>query len=65
MRRAICLTLYTAMMVGGATLVYVQLFLSPVIKFWFVGGSGMLIFLGGYLLWEAFIAPLLGIKGKE
>jgi hypothetical protein len=57
MRRIVCFGLYAAMMVGGAVVIYMQLFLSTIIYFKFVAGAGMLLALGGYLFWEDFLKP--------
>ena len=61
-RKTIVLLLATLMIAGGAWLLYEQLTVSTIIygKFLFAGGA--LVFVGFVLLWEDFIAPLLGRK---
>jgi hypothetical protein len=54
-RRIICFVVYAAMCIGGAALVAVQLFMSPVIVKHVFAGAAVLMGLGGYLLWEDFL----------
>lgn len=56
-RRLLCFIVYVAMCVGGAAVVAVQIFISPVRILYIFGGGVMLMVIGGYLLWEDFLAP--------
>jgi hypothetical protein len=44
------------MCIGGAAVVAVQLFMSPVIIYPIFGGAVMVTGIGGYLLWEDFLS---------
>jgi uncharacterized membrane protein len=61
-RKTILVVLATLMIAGGAWLLYEQFTVSTIIygKALFAGGA--LVFFGLVLLWEDFIAPLLGRK---
>jgi hypothetical protein len=61
-RRAIILVLTTAMLGSGIWLLYDQLTVSTIISGKFIFGGGLLIAVGIMLLWEDFIAPLIGRK---
>ena len=65
MRKLILLVVATAMVVGGLYVVVAQLMWSPIIFFKFVIGGVALASVGIYLLWEDFLAPMLGIEVKE
>jgi hypothetical protein len=65
MRRIICFVLYMAMIIGGAGFVIMQLVHSGVIFTKLAAGSAMLAFFGGYLMWEDFLRPLVGVKEAE
>ena len=53
------------MIVGRAYLLLAEFFWATVIYFKAVLGGSALVVLGGYLLWEDFIAPVLGIEVKK
>jgi hypothetical protein len=65
MRKAILFVVAMAMIVGGLYVLIAQLFWSPVIFFKFVIGACAIASLGIYLLWDDFLAPMLGIEAKE
>ena len=61
-RRAIVLALATVMIAAGCWLLFEQLTASTIIYGKFLLGGGALMFVGFVLLWEDFIAPLIGRK---
>ena len=65
MRKALLFTVASAMIVGRAYLLLAEFFWATVIYFKAVLGGSALVVLGGYLLWEDFIAPVLGIEVKK
>ena len=65
MRKALLFTVASAMIVGRAYLLLAEFFWATVIYFKAVLGGSALIGVGGYLLWEDFIAPALGIEVKK
>ena len=65
MRKAVLFTVASAMIVGGLFLVFAELFWASRIYSLAVVGAGGLVAVGGYLLWEDFIAPVLGVQVKK
>jgi hypothetical protein len=65
MRKALLLVVASAMVAGGLALLFSELFWSTRIYFLSVFGGAALVAVGGYLLWEDFIAPALGIRLKK
>jgi hypothetical protein len=62
MRKVILLIIASAMVVGGLYVVAAQLFWLPKIYFMFVFGADAVAAVGLNLLWEDFIAPMLGTQ---
>jgi len=56
LRRTVCFVVYVAMCIGGAAVVAIQLFISPIIVKHIFGAAVMLMGIGGYLLWEDFLS---------
>jgi hypothetical protein len=52
----------SANIVGGVWLLYEQVTVSTIIYGWALFAGGLLVTVGLVLLWEEFIAPLLGRK---
>jgi hypothetical protein len=64
-RKALLLVISVGLIAGGLYWLAVQLFFAPVLYArWLLSGA-LPVFIGAYLLWEDFIAPLFGIKGKQ
>jgi len=61
-RKTVVLVLATLMIAGGAWLLYEQFTASTIIYGKFLLGGGALVFVGLVLLWEDFIALMLGRK---
>jgi hypothetical protein len=61
-RRTILLVIASANIVGGVWLLYEQVTVSTIIYGWALFAGGLLVTVGLVLLWEEFIAPLLGRK---
>jgi hypothetical protein len=59
MRQIAFLFVVACMISIGSYFLYVQLFNSPIIYFKIVSGSGMLIAMGVYMVWEEIIVPYL------
>ena len=59
-RRAIVLVIATAMIAGGAWLLYEQLTVSTIVYGKFLLAGGALVFVGLVLIWEDFVAPMFG-----
>ena len=53
------------MLIGGLYLVYFELLFAHPPSVRFIIGGAILVVVAGYLLWEDFIAPRLGIKTWE
>ena len=60
MRKALLLVVASAMVAGGLGLLFSELFWATRIYFLSVFGGAALVAVGGYLLWEDFLAPALG-----
>ena len=60
MRKALLLVVASAMVAGGLGLLFSELFWATRIYFLSVFGGAALVAVGGYLMWEDFIAPALG-----
>jgi hypothetical protein len=58
MRKLLLLIVSLSMVSIGLYLIFVQLFFSPLIFLKIFAGSGMLVFLGLFLLWDDFASPL-------
>jgi hypothetical protein len=65
MRKFLLLFLSSAMLIGGLYLVYFELLFAHPPSVRFIIGGAILVVVAGYLLWEDFIAPRLGIKTWE
>ena len=65
MRKALLFIVASAMIVGGLSLLFADLYWATRIYSLAVFGGGGLVTVGGYLLWEDFIAPVLGIQVKK
>jgi hypothetical protein len=61
-RRTILLVIAVTMIAGGLWLLYEQFTVSTIIYGRFLLAGGALVFVGFVLLWEDFVAPLLGRK---
>lgn len=62
MRQTVSLLVSCALLIGGLWLLYMQLFISPVIKGWFLMGAGFLIVVGGAWLFGDFVLPIFRKK---
>ena len=62
MRKALLLVVASAMVAGGLGLLFSELFWATRIYFLSVFGGAALVAVGGYLMWEDFIAPALRTK---
>jgi hypothetical protein len=58
MRKALLFIVASAMIVGGLSLLFADLYWATRIYSLAVFGGGGLVTVGGYLLWEDFIAPV-------
>jgi hypothetical protein len=65
MRKALLLVVASAMVAGGLAVLFSEFFWSPRIYFLAVSAGAALVAVGGYLLWEDFLAPALGINVKK
>ena len=61
---AILLVLSIAMVIGGLYVLAAELFWTPVIYGVFIMGGVSLVTVGSYLLWENFLAPILGDRDQ-
>jgi|SoimicMinimDraft_12_1059740.scaffolds.fasta_scaffold33404_1 hypothetical protein len=60
MRKALLLVVASAMVAGGLAVLFSEFFWSPRIYFLAVSAGAALVAVGGYLMWEDFLAPALG-----
>ena len=65
MRKALLLIVASALVAGGLGLLFSELFWATRIYFLSLFGGAALVAVGGYLLWEDFLAPALGINVKK
>jgi hypothetical protein len=63
MRRILAFVVEVALVLWGGFLLVFELGCASRIYFLAVGGGGMMVALGLYLLWTDFIGPLVGAKG--
>lgn len=62
MRQAASLLVSCALLIGGLWLLYMQLFVFPVIKGWFLMAAGFMATIGGVWLYGDFILPIFRRK---
>jgi hypothetical protein len=65
MRKAIVFLVSIAMILGSLNLVVAEFFWATKIYGWALFGGATLVALGAYLMWEEFIAPMVGIQAKK
>jgi hypothetical protein len=53
------------LILGGLNLVVAEFFWATKIYGWALFGGATFVALGAYLMWEDFIAPMVGIQAKK
>ncbi len=65
MRQVISFLVACALLIGGLWLAYMQLFVSPVARGWFLMMAGLMIAIGGAWLIGDYILPMLRKKASD